>query len=254
VSRRPRVVTIVNQKGGAGKTTTAVHLAAACAETGARVLVVDLDQQCNATTWLDAKAGEHDVLSVLLKQASVDDATVDSVIPGVQVLPATSELAGLERHLGGSPGAELRLRSALQLLDAYDIVFIDCPPSLGLLSASGLAAATDVLVPVAAGSMELEAVGKLADTVTEVGEALNPGLTIGHVLVCAADLRRRLDQDVLAALERAFPDQVMHTVIGNSIRVREAYSHAQPVTTYDPTGKAAQQYRAAAAELTERMH
>lgn len=252
----PRVITVVNQKGGAGKTTSTVHLAAAFAERGQRVLVVDLDQQCNATTWLGATVGEDDpdVLSVLLRQNSIDEAVVDSVVAGVKVLPATPELAAVERHLGGKAGAELRLKTALAAATGHDLVLIDCPPSLGVLSSSGLAAATDVLVPVAAGSMELEAVARLTDTVAEVGEALNPGLRIGHVLVCAADLRRRLDQDVLAALQRAFPDEVMTTVIGSSIRVREAYSHNQPVTMTDPTGKAATQYRAAATELIERMH
>lgn len=251
-----RVITVANQKGGAGKTTTTVHLAAAFAERGQRVLVVDLDQQCNATTWLGAAVGDEqpDVLSVLMRQATVDEAARGCGVDGVEVLPATPELAAVERHLGGTAGAELRLKTALQAATTRDVVLIDCPPSLGVLSSSGLAAATDVLVPVAAGSMELEAVARLSETVEEVGEALNPGLRIGHVLVCAVDLRRRLDQDVLAALQRAFPDEVMTTVISSSIRVREAYSHAQPVTMTDPTGKAATQYRAAATELIERMH
>lgn len=247
-----RTVAVVNQKGGTGKTSSAVNLAAAVAGMGRTVLVVDLDEQHNATTWLGAHAGEHDVLSVLLREADVDDAVVDCAVPGVQVLAGTDELAGLERHLAGKPGAELRLRSALERARDRDLTLLDCPPTLGLLAVSGLAAATEVLVPVAPGAMELEAVARLTDTVAETGEALNPGLTIDHLLVCAADLRQRLDVDVIAALRRAYPTQTLDTVITKSVRLRESYSRALPVTAYDPNGKAAEQYRQAAHELLER--
>ena len=249
----PVTLAVLNQAGGTGKTTTAVHIAAAAAESGHRVLLVDLDEQANATSWLGAKAGDVDVLSVFLKEATVEQATVPSIVPGVDVLPATDELSGLERALGGKPGAERRLRTALGKTEPRDLVILDCPPGLGLRSVSALAAATDVLVPVVPGAKELEAVGRLADTVEEAAEELNPDLTIGHILVCAADLRQRLDLDVIAALREAYPTQTMHTVITKSVRVRESYAHSQPVTVFDPHGKAADQYRQAAAELLGRL-
>jgi chromosome partitioning protein len=247
-----RTIAVVNQKGGTGKTTSAVNLAAAVAATGRTVLVIDLDEQHNATTWLGAHDGARDVLSVLLKESEVDDAVVSCVVPGVEVLAGTDELAGLERQLAGKPGAELRLRAALERARTRDLVLLDCPPSLGLLAVSGLAAATEVLVPVAPGAMELEAVARLADTITEAAEALNPGLELSHLLVCAADVRQRLDVDVIAALRRAYPDQTLQTLITKSVRIRESYSRAQPITLYDPTGKAAEQYQQAAHELLER--
>lgn len=246
-----RTIAVVNQKGGTGKTTTAVSLAAAFAETGRSVLLVDLDEQHNASTWLGVKTPEHDVLSVLMKQATVDQAARASVVAGVDVLAGTDELAGVERHLG-RPGAELLLRTALRQATARDLVIIDCPPSLGLLAANGLTAASEILVPVAPGAMELEAVARLDDTIAEVSEALNPGLRIDHLLVCSADLRQRLDLDVIAALRRAYPDQTLTTVITKSVRVRESYSRAQPITSYDTTSRPAEQYRAAAAEITGR--
>lgn len=247
-----RTIAVVNQKGGTGKTTTTVNLAAAIAETGRSVLVVDLDSQRNATTWLDATPGEYDVLSVLLREATVDQAAVPSAVPGVEVLPATKELRGVERGLSGTPGVELRLRAALTQARPRDVVLIDCLPALGLLTVSGLAAADEVLVPVLPGGIELEAVAELVGTVAEVGEGLNPGLHIGHVLVAGADLRQRLDVDVIAALRARFPAETLTTVIGRSVRIRESYNHAQPVTVFDPTGKASDQYRAVAAELLQR--
>lgn len=247
-----RTIAVVNQKGGTGKTSTAVNLAAAVAETGLSVLVVDLDEQQNATTWLGAEPGPHDVLSVLLKQADVDDAVVRCGVPGIEVLAASDELAGLDRALGGKPGAELRLRTALAAARDRDLVILDCPPQLGLLAVSGLAAATEVLVPVKPGAKELEAVARLDTTVAEVGEALNPGLTINHVLVCVAETRQRLDLDVITALREAYPAQTLQTIITKSVRVPESYARAQPVTIYDPHGKAAEQYRQAAREINDR--
>lgn len=244
-------IAIVNQKGGTGKTTSTVNLAAAIAETGRTVLVVDLDSQRNATTWLDATPGEYDVLSVLMREATVDQAAVATPVPGVEVLPATRDLAGVERGMAGKPGAELRLRAALAKARPRDVVLIDCLPALGLLTIGGLIAADEVLVPVLPGVLELQAVVELVGTVSEVGEELNPGLRIGHVLVVAADPRQRLDADVIAALREQFPDETMQTVINRSVRIREAYGNRQPVTVYDPTGKASEQYRAAAAELLQ---
>lgn len=247
-----RCIAVINQKGGPGKTTTAVNIAAALAEQGSRVLVVDLDGQCSATRYLDAQPNGTDVLSVLLREAEVDQAAVPCAAAGVEVLAATRELYGLERHLAGKPGAELRLRSALARSSPRDFVLIDCPPALGLLSVSALAAATEVLVPVTTGSMELEAVAELRTTIADVAEALNPGVTIRHVLACRVDTRRRLDVDVLASLRAAFPDQVLDTVITERVRLRESYSHRRPITMYDPDGEAARQYRAAATEISKR--
>jgi len=247
-----RVIAVANQKGGTGKTTTTVNLAAAIAETGRSVLVIDLDSQRNATHWLGAEPGPVDVLSVLMREASLDEAAVSTPVPGVEVVPATSELAGVERGLSAKPGAELRLRQALAQARHRDVVLIDCLPALGLLTVSGLVAADEVLVPVLPGGVELQAVAELVDTVAEVADGLNPGLVIAHVLVVAAEPRQRLDLDVITALRQRFPAAMLDTVIGRSVRIRESYSRRSPVIVTEPTGRAAQQYRAAAAELLTR--
>jgi len=242
-------VAVANQKGGTGKTTTVVNLAAAIAETGLRVLVVDLDAQANATTWLGAEQDKYDTLSVLLRDAEIDEAAVPSNVPGVEVVPATSELSSVERALANDVGVELRLRAALDRATPRDVVLIDCVPALSLLTVAGMAAADTVLVPVLPGALELEAVAQLLGTVEKVAEALAPHLAVGHLLVCGAGTRTRMDRDVIAALRRRFPRETMQTVIGRTVRLAEAYARRQPITVYDPTGKAAEQYRAAAAEL-----
>lgn len=247
-----RTIVVINQKGGTAKTTTAVNLAAAFAAAGHSVLVVDLDEQCNATEHLDATPGEHDVVSVLTREAGIDQAVVRSGTSGVEVVPASPELDGIERALGGKPGVELRLRTALAKARPRDVVLLDCPPSLGLLSANGLAAASEVLVPVAAGAMELAAVARLQATLDEVAEALNPGLQISHLLACRFDDRRRLDQDVLGSLQRAYPEQVLKTVIHENVRIKEAYSRRQPVLAYDPKSRGAEEYEDAAREILQR--
>lgn len=248
----PRRIAVINQKGGSGKTTATVNLAAALAGQGQRVLVIDLDPQRSATRYLGASAGAHDVLSVLLRDATVDEAVVPTAVERVQVLPASNELSGLERHLGGKAGAELRLKVALAASTPVDFVLMDCPPTLGLLAASALAAATEVLVPVPTGMMEVEAVAELRNTVADVAEALNPGLAITHVLACRADQRRRLDVDIIALLRKAFPTELLDTVISERVRLRESYAHQQPLEVFDPTCEPAGQYRAAAVELTTR--
>lgn len=247
-----RTIAVINQKGGSGKTTSAVNLAAALAEQGHSVLLVDLDGQCSATRYLGTTPGPLDALSVLLREAEIDQALTSCAVPNLDVLAATHELYGLERHLAGKPGAELRLRTALAAATPHDFVIIDCAPALGLLSSSALAAATEVLVPVTTGSMELEAVAEIRNTVAEVAEALNPGIAIRHVLACRADTRRRLDIDVIASLRAAFPDQMLTTVITERVRIRESYSNRQPITLFEPTGEAATQYRAAATEIIAR--
>ncbi len=210
-------------------------------------------QPAQRAEWLGAVPGKYDVLSVLMREAGVDEAAVPAAVPSVEVVPATAELTGVERGLSSKPGIELRLKRALHEARPRDVVLIDCLPALGLLTVSGLVAADEVLVPVLPGGIELAAVAELVDTVAEVGDGLNPGLTIGHVLVVAAtDQRQRLDLDVIAALRERFPDATLQTVIGRSVRIRESYNRHQPITVYDPHGKASQQYRDAARELLQR--
>lgn len=247
-----RIIAVLNQKGGSGKTTSAVNIAAALADMGRTVLLADLDAQSSATRYLGIPAGGPDVLSVLLKDATIDQAAVPSAVTGLSVLAATEELSAIDRHLAGEPGVELRLRSSLAAAAPYDYVILDCAPALGLLSVSALTAAGEVLVPVTTGAMELDAVAQLRVTVAKVAEALNPGIAIRHVLACRADIRRRLDTAVLESLRKAFPAEMLDTVITERVKLRESYGHHQPITVYEPHSEAAQQYRDAASEIDRR--
>ncbi len=251
---RCRVMTIANQKGGVGKTTTAVNLAAALARHGSRVLVLDLDPQGNASTALDV---EHHAGVPSLYDVLVDDRPLAEVVrpagdmPGLYCAPATIDLAGAEIELVPVVARELRLARALRAYDMshLDYVFVDCPPSLGLLTVNALVAAEEVLLPIQCEYYALEGVQQLLNTAELVRVNFNPGLHVSTVLLTMYDGRTRLASDVADDVRTHFGTSVLRTIIPRSVRVSEAPSRGQSVITYDPASSGAVAYMEAAREL-----
>jgi chromosome partitioning protein len=256
------VVVVANQKGGVGKTTTAVNMAACLAQSGLRVLLVDLDPQGNASTALgvehrDGTPGSYDVLT---GERSVGDVKMACpAIPGLFVVPATLDLAGAEIELVSIPRRELRLRQALDDHLAAnaaaseprcDYVFIDCPPSLGLLTVNALAAGAEVLVPVQCEYYALEGLSQLVKTIDTVRGHVNPRLRIGAIVLTMYDGRTKLAAGVAQEVRSYFGAVVLATAIPRSVRISEAPSYGQTVLTYDCESAGARAYRSAAAELT----
>ena len=248
-----KTLAVTNQKGGSGKTTTTVNLAAALGEVGRHVLVVDLDPQASASAWLGLKDGGRGLLEVFADNGNLAALVRETGTAGVDLVPASTWLAGVEKALASEVGAELILREAMaELSEPWDFILLDCPPSLGLLTVSALCAAREVLVPVEVSSMALAGLAGMMQTVNRVRDRLNPDLAVSEILVCRTDARTNLSREVVERLRERFGELVMNTVIRETVRLREAWSFAQPVTTYDPRGRGAEDYRAAAAELLER--
>ncbi len=252
-SARPaRIIAVVNQKGGVGKSTTTVNLGASLAVLGRRVLLVDIDPQGNTTSGLgiDKREVEDDVYGVLLADTPVAAATRPTALPGLSVVPATINLAGAEIELVAALARETRLRRALEAVRlAYDYVFIDCPPSLGLLTLNALTAATEVLIPVQAEYYALEGLSQLTKLVDRIRDALNPALRITGVLVTMYDGRTRLATEVLDEVNAHFPNHVFRTQIPRNIRLSEAPSYGKPVILFDVKSRGAQAYIALAREV-----
>ena len=248
----PRVIAVANQKGGVGKTTTTVNIAAALAESGLRTLVIDLDPQGNASTGLgiDLRAIENSMYHVLLHGVGLDDCIEPTEIRNLFVAPATLELAGAEIELVSVMSRETRLRSALEpIIDDYDYVFIDCPPTLGLLTVNGLAAAGEVLVPVQCEYYALEGLGQLLRNVELVRRNLNPRLEVSTIVCVMYDGRTTLSQNVVDEVRKTFGDRVVKTVVPRNVRISEAPSFGQPVMTFDPRSRGAVAYRDIAQEV-----
>ena len=247
------VVAIANQKGGVGKTTTAINLGAALARSGRRILLIDGDPQSNATSGLGLTPGDTPTLyEVLTDGRSVAGCLRETSEPGLTILPASRDLAGAEVELAGLPDRERRLQVAIATLrSGYDYVLVDCAPSLGLLTLNALTASDRVLIPVQCEYLALEGLGYLADTIARVGEHLNPALTIGGVLLTMFDSRTRLSQEVVRQVRAHFP-QTYRTVIPRSVRLGEAPSFGQTIFQYAPDSRGAETYRALAREFLDR--
>ncbi len=249
----PRVIAVANQKGGVGKTTTTVNLGAALAEIGYRVLVVDLDPQGNATTGLgvDARNFERSMYDVIMHDTPMEDCIEPTSVRGLFVAPATIDLAGVEIELVPAFSRELRLRRAVEsVVEDFDFVLIDCPPSLGLITVNGLAAASEVLVPIQCEYYALEGLGQLLRNVHLVASNLNDRLEVSAIVLTMYDARTRLAIDVAAEVRGHFGDKVCRIVIPRTIRLSEAPSFGQPITVFDPSSRGAVAYRELAKEVS----
>jgi chromosome partitioning protein len=255
LERHSRIIAIANQKGGVGKSTTAVNLGAALAEAGSRVLVVDLDPQGNASTGLgiDHTARERTTYEVLTGGAHPWEAIVETAVAGLWALPSTIDLAGAEIELVSQFARESRLAKAMDSVRAdFDYVLLDCPPSIGLLTVNALTAAEEVIVPIQCEYYALEGLGQLLKNVRLVQQNVNPRLRLTGILMTMFDARTKLADQVVGEVRAYFGPRVYETVIPRTVRLSEAPGYGQPITTYDSNSKGAEAYRSLAREVMSR--
>ena len=246
-----RIYALANQKGGVGKTTTAINLAACLAEAGERALVVDLDPQANATSGLGERANGTSTYE-LLDGAPLEQLAKPTRFPNLHLVPSRPDLAGATVELAQRADGETYLREALASANAYSFVFLDCPPSFGPLTVNALAAADRVLIPVQAEYYALEGLSQLVQSVNRVKVRLNPRLALGGVLLTMVDGRTRLSAEVAEEVRRHFGDLVFKTTVPRSVRLAEAPSHGLPAIAYDRHSRGADAYWKVAMELVER--
>ena len=251
----PRIITVANQKGGVGKTTTAINLATALAAIGERVLLVDLDPQGNASTGLGIDRRERTTSSydVITGVTSLDDAAVPTAVPGLSIVPSTLDLLGVEMEIAGAPDRVLRLRNAVRdsaaRSNAYSYVLIDCPPSLNLLTLNSMAAAHSVLVPLQCEFFALEGLSQLLETVEQVRRTINPELVIQGIVLTMYDGRNNLANQVVEDVRAHMGEKVYQTIIPRNVRVSEAPSYGKPAILYDLKCSGSQAYLQLASEV-----
>ncbi|MEC9291987.1 MAG: AAA family ATPase [Pseudomonadota bacterium] len=249
------VIAIVNQKGGVGKTTTAMNLSTALAACGKKVLLVDFDPQGNATTGfnLDKSSNKQNSYSLIMQKAAVEDTILSTSVPNLSLIPSTIHLSGAEVELVPVMAREYRLRDALKSVhDQYDYIFIDCPPSLGLLTLNALSASTEVMVPLQCEFFAMEGVSQLLQTVKLVKRNLNPNIEVGGVLLTMFDVRNKLSGMVEKEVREHLGSLVYKTLIPRNVRVSEAPSHGKPVLLYDVNCAGSQAYIRLAGEMIRR--
>jgi chromosome partitioning protein len=248
----PRIIAFANQKGGVGKTTTTITVGAALAELEFRVLIIDLDPQGNASTGLgiNSRDLESTIYDVLLRDEKLENCIEPTSIKNLFIAPSNLDLAGADIELVSEMGREQRLKKAIEaIIDQYDYVLLDCPPSLGLLTVNGLTAANEIFVPIQCEYFALEGLGQLLRSVDRVSQVLNPTLQVSHIAL-VMHTHTTLADDVVREVREHFGDKVCTAVVPRSVRVAEAPSHGQPITTFDPTSAAAKAYREIAKEIS----
>jgi chromosome partitioning protein len=246
-----RRIAILNQKGGSGKTTTAVNLAAALAESGRRVLLMDLDPAAAASSWLAVKENGKGILEALTAEKSLADLVQPTSCPGLEIIPSSLSLSGAEKALAGEIGVESLLRKKIAKLpqDRWDYLILDCPPSLGLLTINALSAALEVLIPVEAHIIALDGLVSLTQTAEVVKERLNPELAICGILACRMDQRTNHAREVVESLRQKFGSLLYKTKIRENVRLAECPSFGEPITRYASSSSGAEDYRSLAKEL-----
>lgn len=248
-----KTIAVTNQKGGVGKTTTAINLSACLAEAGKRVLLVDLDPQGNSTSGVGGKAGAKSIYEALMGRVSIADCVQKTVAPGLDLIPSDIRLAGAELELVELEQREYRLKLILrELEDRYDFLFVDCPPSLGLLTLNALSAARRVLIPIQCEYYALEGVTSLMNTINRVKRSFNPALDIEGVILTMLDGRTNLGLQVVDSVKKHFKRLVYATAIPRNVRLGEAPSHGLPIHLYDTRSVGADSYRRLAQEFLQR--
>ncbi len=247
-----KIIAITNQKGGVGKTTTAVNLAASLALLGKKVLLFDIDPQGNSTSGLGINKGDvvYCAYDILINDIHPRDAIVETKIPNLKIIPATIQLAGAEIELVPTISREIRLKKTLHLIKhMFDYILIDCPPSLGILTVNSLTASDSVLIPIQCEFYALEGLSQLLNTIRLVQKHLNTTLLIEGVLLTMFDARTNLGIQVVEEVRKYFQDKVYQTIIPRNVRLSEAPSHGQSIITYDPSSKGAEVYKELAKEV-----